>query len=139
MHINFQMIVLICMAAISCMLGVSILQGKLMGPGAKTVSVMMFAGVVWLLAFAFEIGSPSYNTNRFWDTNSFSATILLPVVWLVFFLQFFEIVENPWKIAWRTQNREIVARCGGEILVESTSNVYRKTDINVRKKRGIAG
>ena len=139
MHINFQMIVLIGMAAISCMLGVSILQGDLRSPGAKTVSVLMFAGVVWLLAFAVEIGSPSLGAKGYWDTNSFSATILLPVVWLVFVLQISEIVENPWKIAWLTQNRGIVARCGGEILVESTSNVYRKTDINVRKKRGIAG
>lgn len=139
MHINFKMIVLICMAAISCMLGVSILQGRHSGPGAKTVSVKIFAGVVWLLAFAFEIGSPSYNTKRFWDAISFSTTIVLPVTWLVLFRRFFETVENPLKIAWLTQNRGIVTRYGAEILVESTSNVYRKTHFNDRKRRGIAG
>jgi hypothetical protein len=138
MHINFQMIVLIGMAAISCMLGVSILQGNLRSPGAKTVSVMMFAGVVWLLDFAVEIGSPSLSAKGSWDTNSFSATILLPVVWLVFVLPVSEIIENPWKIAWLTQNRGIVARCGGEILVESTSMADSKFHLISREKKGIA-
>jgi signal transduction histidine kinase len=88
MHINFQMIVLICMAAISCMLGVSILRGKLRGPGAKTVSLMMFAGSFWLLGFAFEIGSPSFNAKMIWDVISFLPTIVLPIAWLFFVFQF---------------------------------------------------
>jgi len=88
MHNNFQMIVLICMAAISCMLGVLILKGKFRGPGANTVSMMMFAGSLGLLAFAFEISSPSSNANRFRDVISFSIWIILPLAWLFLVLQF---------------------------------------------------
>lgn len=88
MHINIQMIVLFCMAAVSCILGVSIFRGKLRGPGSKTVGFLMFTGSAWLLAFAFEIGSPSYQSKVFWDTINHSVCILLPLIWLIFVLQF---------------------------------------------------
>ena len=88
MHINLQMIVLFCMAAISYVLGSSIFRGKLRGPGAQTVGFMMFDGGAWLVAFALEIGSPSYDAKVFWDTVNQLTCVLLPVAWLVFIFQF---------------------------------------------------
>jgi PAS domain S-box-containing protein len=88
MHINLQMIVLFVMAVVSCVLGVSIVRGKLRGPGSKAVGFLMFAGSAWLLAFALEIGSPSYKGKVFWDAVNHFVCILLPVAWLVFVLQF---------------------------------------------------
>ena len=97
MHINLQMIVLFSMAVVSCILGISIFQGKLRGPGARTVGAMMSAGCVWLLAFAFEIGSSTFNSKQFWDVVAFSICIMIPVAWLIFVLQFSgrEILVTP--------------------------------------------
>jgi hypothetical protein len=58
------------------MLGVSILHGKLRGPGAYIVSVMIFTGGLWLLAISFEIGHASL--------GSFGWTFLLYAFFMLF-------------------------------------------------------
>jgi PAS domain S-box-containing protein len=88
MHINLQMIVLFGMAAISCVVGITIFQGKLRGTGAKTVGIMMFVASAWMLSFAMEIGSSSVRAKHFWDSSQWAASILLPSLWLIFVLQF---------------------------------------------------
>jgi signal transduction histidine kinase len=88
MHINFQMIVLFGMTAVSCLLGNSILRGKLRGKGAKTVGIMMFIGSAWMFSSAMEMLCTSIPAKRFWDIFQWTTCILLPPSWLIFVLQF---------------------------------------------------
>jgi signal transduction histidine kinase len=88
MHVNLQMIVLFAITAISCVLGFSIFRGKLRGPGAKTVGIMMFIGSAWMMSLAFEVGSASFAAKQFWDFVQWLANIVLPPFWLIFVLQF---------------------------------------------------
>ncbi|RMF05662.1 MAG: PAS domain-containing protein [Chloroflexi bacterium] len=56
--------------------------------GAVTLSVMALVVSVWVLGYAFEIGSIELSGKVFWGKVQYLGIVAAPVTWLIFILQF---------------------------------------------------
>lgn len=57
-------------------------------PGAITLLVFMLAVVEWSLVNVLELGSPELEVKLFWANLEYLGIVIIPVMWLVFALQY---------------------------------------------------
>ena len=57
-------------------------------PGAATMAVLMLAMVFWSLTYALELLSANLTAKLFWIKGEYLAIVSIPVLWVVFVLQY---------------------------------------------------
>ena len=57
-------------------------------PGATTITVLMLAMVLWCVTYALELLSTDLAAKIFWTKVQYIAIVSIPVLWLVFVLQY---------------------------------------------------
>lgn len=57
-------------------------------PGAATLTVLMLAVVLWTISYVMEIVSAGLGAMIFWARMEYLAILTVPVLWLIFVLQF---------------------------------------------------
>jgi len=63
-------------------------------PGSKPFVVVALSQVVWTVAYAFELASPTLQGKLFWDDVQFFASLVWPIAFLAFVSQF---CDHHWK------------------------------------------
>jgi signal transduction histidine kinase len=87
LHFNVEIGLLFGFVIVSLVLGVSIIRGRLRGPGSQIVVIMMFIAVVWMLGIAFEIGTSTEGAKLLWDVVQYIAISCIPVGWILYVFQ----------------------------------------------------
>lgn len=57
-------------------------------PEARTGALLLVAGTLWIMGYAFELASADLPTKLFWFRANYLGTIVIPVIWFVFALQY---------------------------------------------------
>ena len=78
-------------------------------PGATSFCLLTLAVVEWSLGYALELVSPGLPTALFWDNVTWTGAVCVPVLWLVFVLQY------TGRVGWLT--RRSIALLAVEPLV----------------------
>ena len=79
MRINLQMIVLICIAVITNVLGISIFRGMIKSPEAPICAAIMIAGCLCMFIFTFKVGSSSSGGKHIIEICFPMAYLFLPI------------------------------------------------------------
>ncbi len=56
--------------------------------GAKIVAILIFIGAAFILTYTMEVSSADLQTKIFWDKTQFLSITVIPVLWLIYVLQF---------------------------------------------------